>query len=89
MKHIYVLSSGEYSDYNIEGVVISDTPIDWKAAKDKMVVWLNENHTYMSWYLSEETKTAMLAAAGLTRADYEEITIEPRWKGDSEWGFID
>jgi hypothetical protein len=31
----------------------------------------------------------MLAAAGLTRADYEEITIEPRWKGDSEWGFID
>ena len=87
--YIYVLTSGDYSGYHIEGVVTSETPINWIDARAKITAWLNENIPDQSWYLEEDQLATALKAAGLSFAEYQEVTYEPRWQDEGNWHLIE
>ena len=87
--YIYVLTSGEYADCHVAGVVTSDTPINWTDVRAKIIAWLNENYPDETLYLTGVQRAEALEAAGLTFTRYKEITYEPRWQAEGQWRLIE
>jgi len=91
----YVLTSGQYSHYGIEGIFASETPIDIRAKLREMEAWLNANVAEgdRSASLSDEERDAAFQAVGLTPVDYEETNYDlvygwgekPDWQLILEW----
>jgi hypothetical protein len=77
--YYYVITTGQYSNYGLEGIVASETPIDIKAKLDELTAWLNDNlssEERRSAYLEDEEKDAAFQAIGLVLVDYEETNYD-------------
>lgn len=90
--YYYVLTSGQYSHYGIEGIIASETPIDIAAKLHEMAAWLNANigEGDRSSILSNEERDAAFQAVGLTPIDYTETNYDfvYGWGEKPDWRLI-
>lgn len=87
--YYYIITNGEYSDYHIERLIVSDVPImadDWKAITQRMEAWLESNTGEDdTWYLDDEKRNRMYESVGLQFVEYGEYQADPRSNGDNSW----